>query len=240
MDIARLGDEEVCVFFAVPAHIAASPAAFRMLSDDDRAHVARFVFERDRTVSLASRALQRIALSHCVSGVTPDTWAFAGDRLSKPSIAAPALARPLEFSVANTVGLVACAVSIGRPVGLDVEPLRTEVMFDVVERCWSAREKQHLAATEPSSTRLRRFAETWTAKEAYVKARGLGLSLDLTNVDVDLDVDPPRLAVAERAGNDGADWRLVSWFPLDTHAAALCVHHEGRDVRVTHQWIEQI
>lgn len=232
-----LSDDEVRVFFAVPARLAATAGARDILSDVDRAHIARFVFERDRIVALASRALQRIALSQC-SEVLPGTWTFGGAQLSKPYVATPLLARPLEFSVANAVGLVACAVSAGRPVGIDVEPVRAEVMVDVIDRCWTPRERQ-LLESDASPARLRRFAETWTAKEAYVKARGLGLSLNLADVDIDLDADPPRLDVAARSGNDGADWRLYSWFPLETHAAGLCVHHEGKDVRVTHRWIDE-
>lgn len=235
---SQLNDDEVRVFFAVPARLAAVPGASDILSDVDRAHVARFVFERDRIVALASRALQRIALSQC-SDVRPDTWTFGGDHLSKPYISSPLPAHRLEFSVANAVGLVACAVSISRPVGIDVEPVRAEVMLDVVDRCWTPRER-HLLESDTSPARLRRFAETWTAKEAYVKARGLGLSLNLTDVDIDLDVQPPRIDVSERSGNDGADWRLFSWFPLETHAAGLCVHHEGKEVRVTHRWIEAL
>lgn len=234
----RLSDDEVRVFLAVPARLAAAARAVDVLSDADREHVARFVFERDRTVALASRALQRIALSRC-SDVLPEAWTFGGDRLSKPFIATPLLERPLEFSVANAVGLVACAVSLGRPVGIDVEPIRDDVLVDVVDRCWTPRERK-LLESDLSPARLRCFAQTWTAKESYVKARGLGLSLNLLDVDIDLDVDPPRIDVAERSGNDGAEWRMYSWFPLETHAACLCVHHEGRDIRLTHHWIVDV
>ena len=187
-------------------------------------------------MALASRALQRLALSQCV-GVPPDAWEFTAADGGKPYVSAPDSARDLQFSVANCIGLVACAVTRGRPVGLDVEPTRPEVMYDVVERCWTRRERT-LLEHAPMTARLRRFAETWTAKESYVKARGVGLALDLTDVDIDLDVDPPQLTVAERAGADGADWRLFSWFPVDSHAAALCVRHNGREVQVTHRWIE--
>lgn len=231
-----LSDNEVRVFFARPDRLAADRTARDVLSAVDRAHVSRFVFERDRTVALASRALQRLALSQCVN-VTPDAWSFAAVDGGKPYVSAPASEHDLQFSVANCVGLVACAVTRGRPIGLDVEPARPDVMYDVVERCWTRRERAHLESV-PLAARLRRFAETWTAKESYVKARGVGLALDLRDVDIDLDVDPPQLTVAERSGADGAAWRLFSWFPIETHAAALCVHHENRDVHVTHRWIE--
>lgn len=52
------------------------PAALEALPPDDRAHVARFRFERDRELALASRTLQRRALSAC-AGVAPGDWRFA-------------------------------------------------------------------------------------------------------------------------------------------------------------------
>src|SRR5262245_43434530 len=91
-----------------PEHRAASVA---ILDDVDRAHVARFRFEVDRDIALASRALQRRALAAYATAIPPEAWRFAADANGRPAITAPANAPPLVFSAANTRGLVGCAVA---------------------------------------------------------------------------------------------------------------------------------
>ena len=60
-----IGAREVLVFLAQPETLAPDPDARAILAADDLAHIARFRFERDRHIALASRALQRRALSSC-------------------------------------------------------------------------------------------------------------------------------------------------------------------------------
>src|SRR4029079_17242972 len=81
-------------------------AAEAILDADDRAPVARFRFEADRDLALASRALQRRALSAHATDIAPEAWRFAADANGRPAIVAPTGARGLVFSVANTRGLV--------------------------------------------------------------------------------------------------------------------------------------
>ena len=169
----------------------------------------------------ASRALQRRALSSCTD-IAPDAWRFVADNNGRPRIAAPAGAPPLCFSVANTRGLVACAVSLARDVGLDVETWRDDVPALLVQRCFGPDERTALASL-PTAAQPRRFVELWTLKEAYIKARGLGLSLPLERIGLALDDGPPRLVLDPSLGDDGASWQLALWSPTSSHAAALCV-----------------
>ncbi len=218
------GGHDVIVFCGRPEALAAPgrrDAALAVLATDDRDHVARFRFERDREQALASRALQRRALSACTD-VAPAAWRFVAGAHGRPEIGAPPITPPLRFNVANSHGLVACAVTIDRDVGVDVEPWRGDAPAELIERCFAPAERAALTAL-PAGSRPRRFVELWTLKEAYIKARGLGLELPLELIDFTLDDGPPRLALDPSLDDDAATWQLELWSPLPSHAAALCV-----------------
>ena len=232
-----LGEHDVRAYLADPDRVRVRQDAEQVLSADDRAHVSRFRFERDQHLALASRALQRFALSSCAR-VEPSAWQFAADDYGKPRIMAPLTSPPLAFSVANTHGLVACVVNHARCVGIDVEGVRSDIPFGVVERCWSKGERATFD-TLPLVDKRRRFVETWTAKEAYVKARGLGLSLDLRRVEVIFDEHRPQLRLGPGVEDDAAQWHLTIWAPTPSHAAAVCVRADGRPVRVVPIWLEE-
>ena len=225
-----IGANGVLVFLGEPATLAADPEARTILATDDLAHVDRFRFERDRQIALASRTLQRLALS-ASSSVAPHLWRFAADNNGRPQITAPTNAPPLTFSVANTRGLVGCAVCVARDVGLDLEAWRSDAPPALVERCFARDEREALAAL-PESAQARRFVELWTLKEAYIKARGLGLSLALEKISITLDDGPPCLALDASLEDDAAAWQLARWSPTALHAAALCVRR-GEDPALT-------
>jgi 4'-phosphopantetheinyl transferase len=227
---SSIGANEVLVFFGEPPALTANAQARHMLAAEDLAHVDRFRFARDRQIALASRTLQRRALSAC-SGVAPHLWRFTADNSGRPQITAPAEAPPLSFSVANTRGLVGCAVCLSRDVGFDLEAWRTDAPPALVARCFAHGERDALAAL-PESSQPRRFVELWTLKEAYIKARGLGLSLPLEKISIALDNGSPGLALHPSLGDDAGAWQLTLWSPTASHAAALCVRR-GDDPALT-------
>ena len=214
-------------------------AARASLPPDDQEHVARFHFAADRAQHLASRSLQRRALSACAPvapPVAPIDWRFRAGRHGKPAIAAPILVEPLAFNVANTRGLVGCAVTAGtRELGLDLEPWRDDAPNDLVAKCFTAAERAGLAR-QPAAGQARRFIELWTVKEAYLKARGLGLDPPLELIDVVLDEGEPFLRLDPALGDDAARWQLALWAPTATHCAAVCVQRGDAPLTITRRW----
>ncbi len=223
------------VFLAQPDFLAHRPPGEEVLSPDDLAHVARFRFDADQAIARASRTLQRLALSECAP-IEPSRWGFAADTAGKPFIIEPADAPPLRFSVANTRGLVACAIAWAVPVGVDVELVRSDTPWDVVERCWSAVELDALNRLAPAD-QPRRFTESWVAKEAYAKATGQGLSLDLQHVRILFDDSHARLELDASLHDEAEAWQLGVWWPGPAHAAALCVRTGGQPLPVSHHWL---
>jgi 4'-phosphopantetheinyl transferase len=220
---------EVLVFLLRPEDLGDREASLAALPAEDQAHVARFHFAVDREQALASRTLQRRALSAAVPAVAPAAWRFAAAGPGgKPVIAAPTLDEPLAWNVANTRGLVGCAVVRGAAdVGFDLEPWRADAPPELIDHCFTAAER----AADP-----RRFVELWTIKEAYLKARGLGLDPPLRQIEVILDGAAPALRLDPALADDAAAWRLAVWAPTPSHCAAVCVR-TAAPLTVTTRWL---
>jgi len=155
----------------------------RLLSEDERARLERFKFDRHRREYLATRAVGRAALS-AYAEVAPGDWRFEAGEHGKPAIVRASggqalceQASGLKFNLSNSMGLVVCAVAHGLEIGVDVEPYtRAKTIEEVAERFFSARELEQLEPLRGEERRERGLT-LWTLKEAYMKARGLGMAL---------------------------------------------------------------
>jgi len=151
-------------------------ACSALLSDEERARVARFKFERFRRESLATRALMRIALAHGRS-TRPQALAFRVNAHGKPAIEPEG---KLQFNLSNSLGMVACLIAEGAQVGVDVEPLeRAAQVVKLASKVFSPIEQQQLHALPDDTQKQDRALSLWTLKESYIKARGMGLALPL-------------------------------------------------------------
>lgn len=223
---AMLRIREVAIFLARPNLLedpARAAAARAVVSSEELARVAALHFAADRRAALASCALRRRALSQC-TGLSPERWRFVADSHGRPTIQQPE-AFDLSFSVTNTRGLVACAVARGRRIGIDAEPVRSAVPFEISERYFATCEQAVLRAESPTM-QPRRFAELWTLKEAYLKARGVGLPLGVERVSFEFEVGRPLIRLDPTLGDDQGAWDVHSWWPTIGHAAALCVERD--------------
>jgi 4'-phosphopantetheinyl transferase len=220
-----LDPELITIALARPGELDDADA---ILDDDDRDHVERFRFERDREIARTSRALQRLALS-ARADVDPEDWRFVVDERGRPHVVDPP--RPgLRFSASNARGLVGCAVAIDREVGLDLEPLRDDAPPELVESCFTPDERAELRALAPDQ-QPRRFVELWVLKEAYLKARGLGVA-----DEVPLDAIPMILRGASASIDDVIGrWQLTLW-PEEQHLVALCYQETATPCRYEVRW----
>ena len=123
-------------------------AGVELMTADERARHMRFRFERDRRLFLATRLLVRTVLSGYAQ-VGPGDWRFVADRSGKPHIESPAVTPGLHFNLANTPGLVVCAVSVAHElIGVDVERIdRGADFIGLADRYFSAPEAVALGAT---------------------------------------------------------------------------------------------
>jgi len=204
----------------------------RLLSVDEHERMARLVFERDRHRFLLTRALVRTTLSR-YGAVAPAAWQFIANVHGRPEILdRPAGVPDLRFNISHTDGLIACAVTIGREVGVDVEHVGRRLTHDVAARFFAPTEVAHLQSL-PEDEQERVFFDYWTLKEAYIKARGFGLALPLGDFAFHLSTDDaPAITFEPSMPDDPATWQFLQEWPTPTHRLGLAIRRTGDDLPV--------
>lgn len=156
---------------------------------------------RDRAVMLAAVA-ELLGVPPSTVSISQECADCGGDHgQPRVSLAAPHRAEPPPrasrawVSLARARDLLAVAVSIAGPVGVDIE------VVDAVARApLDAFDEPEWLAIRESDDPARRMAELWTAKEAILKADGRGLRCDPRDLSIRLP----------EHGSPGA-LRLVRW-----------------------------
>ncbi|MFL5138934.1 MAG: 4'-phosphopantetheinyl transferase family protein [Microvirga sp.] len=193
-----------------------------LLSDDEKARIARLASERQQREFLLARGVLRLGLSRIAPAIDPSAWRFEADRHGRPFIAAPSMARPLHFSLSHTDGCVACAISGCETIGVDVEATdRLRSPLAVAEHAFSKAEIAELARL-PAEEQADRFFDYWTLKEAYVKARGIGLLLPLDQFSMLIRQDGSiGIAFAPGFADDALRWSFTKDSPSPHHRLAV-------------------
>jgi 4'-phosphopantetheinyl transferase len=220
----RLLADEVHVWLAFPNQITNDELLReyrRLLTPEEHEATERFVFARHRHQHLITRALQRDLLSR-YTGECPTVWRFEKNAYGKPAISFPGCWDRLKFNLSHTDGLVACAVTQDRDVGVDVEFIsRPTSVLELAPSVFSPPELAALRDLAPGRQRARFFA-LWTLKEAYIKARGMGLSIPLAKFsfafsrtgEIAIDIDPS-------LNDDAVTWHFERSYATADHAIAL-------------------
>jgi 4'-phosphopantetheinyl transferase len=233
MDVLPINAVHVDLLQTTNADALASLDVYRtLLSEDERERMARFVFEKDRHAFLLTRALVRTMLSR-YAAIAPAEWQFITNAHGRPEILdRPSGVPDLRFNISHTDGLIACAVTIGREVGVDVEHVGRRLSHDVAGRHFAPREVNDLRRL-PDQEQRRVFFDYWTLKESYIKARGFGLALPLGDFAFTLDPpNPPAIAFEPALDDDPATWQFLQDWPTPHHRLALAVRREGGDLPV--------
>jgi 4'-phosphopantetheinyl transferase len=201
-----------------------------LITADELTRWSRLRFEDDRRMFLATRALVRCTLSEYFA-VAPADWRFSTGPHGKPYIQAPVTTPALHFNLANTKGLVVCAVSVAHElVGVDVERTdRTNDTFALAERFFSPSEACALTQL-PSSAQLRRFYQYWTLKESYLKANGWGLTAPLARCSFSVSDDGRRIGFDAPLEEEANLWRFAVFDASPHHMLAVAAKTEGHDL----------
>lgn len=183
----------------------------------------RFKFDRDRHRFLVSHALLRCVLS-CYAETAPEKWCFVVGPHGKPALA-PTL-QGVNFNLSHSGSYALLALSTGCELtGVDIERHRSTRDFHALAR-------RKFAPLEAKRLRLlsgvqlvAEFHDTWTLKEAFVKATGEGLSRSLAHFHFDIDRSNGLLVFSARPEleSDPGLWRFWCYRPDRTCSAALAL-----------------
>lgn len=233
MDVLPFNAVHVDLLQTADADALARLDAYRgLLSPGERERMNRFVFDKDRQAFVMTRALVRTMLSR-YAPVRPADWTFIANAHGRPEILdRPAGVPDLRFNISHTDGLIACAVTIGREVGIDVEHIRRPLTHDVAGRFFAPSEVSDLRRL-PADQQPVVFFDYWTLKEAYIKARGFGLALPLADFAFTLNPPhPPTIRFEPTLDDDPGSWQFTQAWITPVHRFALAVRRDGADLPV--------
>jgi len=135
------------------------------------------------------------------------------------------------FNLSHSAEWVACAISPGDSIGIDVEAfLRLTDYRELLAATTHPAERRTIGEVEPDQ-RLALFKRCWTRKEAVLKATGRGLSDDLCSIDVGLAEsqpvvgDPASLRLVDLLVDDD---RLTGSVALDLSVSGVVVMQVSR------------
>jgi 4'-phosphopantetheinyl transferase len=161
-------------------------AARAVLSPEEIARAARFVFASDRARYVAAHA----ALRYLLAGSADEAprLRFTAGPFGKPRLAARGGA---HFNLSHSQGTALVAISAQAEVGVDVEVIRPMPDAQALAGVYFTRaEQQALAdchARGGDAARDRAFLVCWSRKEACLKALGTGLELATCGFEVGVD-----------------------------------------------------
>ena len=171
----------------------------------------------------SSDEFKRAVLSR-YAGIAPQALHFAEGEHGKPQLLG--VARPLQFNLSHSGDWLACAVTGGAPVGVDLELCNPDrVSMRVVRRFFR---EEEFDALESCDGRLLadRFYDFWTLKEAAVKARGEALAPGLSAHGFCLEYTQAEARIAgpgtvtPAVATDSAYYLLLD--PMVDYRVALC------------------
>ncbi|MFG1673832.1 4'-phosphopantetheinyl transferase family protein [Micromonospora sp. NPDC049282] len=157
--------------------VDASPAEL------SRCHAVLDPAERSRAAALGTAALRdRFTVAHGAlrvlagreAGVAPQALVWRPGRYGRPALTGPHAGRHTSLSYSG--GLVAVALGVGRPVGVDIQhhpPGRDPV--SLAGRFFHPEEARHVADGADAGQRADRCTRLWVRKEAAVKSAGARL-----------------------------------------------------------------
>lgn len=216
------------------------------LDADELERAQRFHFARDRALFVESHLWLRRLLAQ-TSERSPESLRFQRLPGQKPRLVQAADAVPIEFSLSHTHRYAAVAVARQCPIGVDVERIRPIEQEEIGRLVWHPVERAWMQTLAPMERRVA-FYRLWTAKEAYIKARGSGLSTPLDRLCVNVVdarrhviVDPARRAPIHDVGhcslvvNEGspAIAQYMVSVTILRHGASLVVHQVPAGTRAS-------
>lgn len=198
----------------------------QVLAYDEKERARRFSFERLRRSFIVSHGTLRFVLGRYL-GRHPAELRFQYGPRGKPAVCGT----NIEFNMSHSGNLAAIALTIGCPVGIDLEQIRPISYMHLLAHQYFHPEEFAEIAELPSAESECAFYCCWTRKEAYIKAAGNGLTVPLNNFRVSVTpADPVRLIHPGDDGESDAVWTLNNLQVPSGYAGALAYRDRPRSV----------
>ncbi len=222
----ELGEGEIHVWEIDPTAVDAPEQLARYaawMPADEVARQQRFLFERHRHAFLVARGLVRGTLTRYAPEIEPGAWRFVVGEHGRPDIDPAHGLGDLRFNLSHTDGRAVIALARGE-IGVDVEARNRRGDLRGIARHFFAEPEVEALAGLDGPELAARFFDTWTLKEAYMKARGIGISLGLGRFWFVLDGDGSiAIRFAPDLADEPATWSFRRFDLGPEHPVALAL-----------------
>lgn len=141
------------------------------LSSEEKKVAMRFQFEKHRRRYIISHVAMREIVSDYLNVSSSEVIVHVGEH-GKPYLEN----NPLYFNLSHSHEMALLGLSFHGNVGVDIEYLNPKINFmNIAERYFTPEEVKQLKDIPPE-TRYQHFYLCWSAKEAYLKAKGIGIA----------------------------------------------------------------
>lgn len=179
--VKKMNESKIFVYAADAAKLydeAAFRTAYAGVSAYRQEKTDRFLFRKDKVLSLAAELLLQYALKE--QGIL--SYCVGEEKSGKPYLRecvweeGRLLARrEPQFNLSHSEKRVMCAIA-DQEVGCDVEKI-TAMEPEVARQIFTSCEYEKIAACRAGKQQDEMFFRIWTLKESYMKATGLGSAL---------------------------------------------------------------
>ena len=202
--------------------VRSSFRSFDILSTSERERARRIKDNALRYRWMTARAALRTILSR-YTAEDP-----AGLRLGYTDAGKPFLENrgvsDLSFSISHSDNIATVALTVGQPIGIDIEHVRRVPEQDRITQEYFCHHEQVFLLGLPPQMRAEAFFKLWTWKEACLKAIGTGLGTSLATFEVAIDRGDSITIVSVDGNKEIAkQWFVSSFVPEREYLGAVAL-----------------
>jgi 4'-phosphopantetheinyl transferase len=201
------------------------------LSSDEHARAGKYINGKKSREFIITRSVLRNVLGHVLKE-NPKYLVFDYTREGMPVLSTCSTHSDICFNVSHSYDLALIALSIGHPVGIDIEKVREDIDLEALSKRFFSENEYHNIMQFEGQERLCAFFATWTRKEAIVKAMGTGIASGLKSFDVSVDpTAPAKLQETRWTDEVSLHWTLKTIDTDEDYFACLASSGEGKTLR---------
>lgn len=162
-------------------------------------------------------------------GEDPARLVFGRSPEGKPWLFRAPGAPGLAFNLSHSGTLAALAVAPpGLDTGVDVEAHRDGRRFEALARRYFSTPEQGALSADGPEGMAGNFYDTWTLKEAWLKARGSGIRVPLADFGFHRNGASLSFSAAPALDSRPSDWRFWCWRLGRQASLSLAIRDPGR------------
>jgi 4'-phosphopantetheinyl transferase len=195
-----------------------------ILSESEKQRAEKITEQNTRKKYISSHAIMRKILS-IYTNTPAEKLSFGSGIHGKPFLKSPNENYCFNLSHSFEYGLL--AIAMNSELGIDIENMNRHVdEIKLSTRFFSENEAKSLKEMDKHQ-RKTAFFNTWSSKEALLKATGKGISYGLNKFELSISANSPAHIISTSDAQDDHSWILIDLPNIDNYASALAAENKN-------------